>query len=381
MKKTELYRLLEIAFGILIGFLVIGQYFREKKNFADLALGGQTTSYQAKNDTNLIHICRINPTEESSLMNGWKARGEKQVLLCLGNSQTHSINQMKAGEVVYAELLHQRFNQTDTNREVLCASIPNVNMEELLLVFEYWHTKIPIQAITLPVFMDDFREEGIRDVFFGNLVSDKFQISDSSSAVVKKINKTLRKMKPIGAGDEGKSDLAALDATVQEKSETFLNDWLNIHFSPWSYRPNVRGAMFNDLYLLRNTVFGITAETKRKMIPQRYSQNMDALRTLLEHCQSSGIKMILYIPPIRNDVEVPYNLQEYDAFKQEISILAAQFHSDFYNWEGIVPAKLWGVKASTNGTGKSELDYMHFQYQGHVILADSLLMALKKSVE
>jgi hypothetical protein len=139
--------------------------------------------------------------------------------------------------------------------------------------------------------------------------------------------------------------------------------------------------MFNDLYLLRNKAFGITAETKRKMIPQRYQENMEALKVLLEHAQKWGIKVVLYIPPIRNDVEVPYNLKEYNNFKKEVGSLGEQYHCSFYNWENIVPAKLWGLKESTNGTGKPELDYMHFQYPGHVILSDSLLTALNKIVQ
>jgi hypothetical protein len=33
---------------------------------------------------------------------------------------------------------------------------------------------------------------------------------------------------------------------------------------------------------------------------------------------------------------------------------------------------LWGYKASTNLLDKREVDYMHFKYKGHQILADSI---------
>jgi len=364
---------------MILAFLVISVYFKENTKFEDLALGEHTSSYQGRADTNLIHVIRINEQEESSLVNGWKDRGQKKLIFCFGNSQSSSINQMKEGDVVYPELLHRRFEQEGNLLEVLCHSIPNANLQELLLSFEYWRGKLPIQAITLPVFMDDLREEGIRGVFFPNLITSKYQIVDSSEAIVQQINQSLRKLKSVknSAGGAEKTDMAALNETVQEKSETYLNDWLNVHFSPWAYRPNVRGAMFNDLYLLRNTAFGITAETKRKMIPQRYQENIDALKVILNRCQNLGIKVVLYIPPIRNDVEVPYNLKEYNNFKQEIANLANINHCTFYNWESIVPAKLWGLKGSTNGTGKPELDYMHFQCPGHIILSDSLYSALK----
>lgn len=100
---------------------------------------------------------------------------------------------------------------------------------------------------------------------------------------------------------------------------------------------------------------------------------MEALKRILELTASEEIPTLIYIPPIRTDVEVPYVLQEYEAFKTEMNdAVAAHPHARFKNWEGIVPGELWGLKASTTGDDEPELDFMHFQYRGHQILADSL---------
>ena len=75
---------------------------------------------------------------------------------------------------------------------------------------------------------------------------------------------------------------------------------------------------------------------------------------------------------IRTDVEVPYDLVEYETFKGQIEKLALLHHAQFANFERIVPGPLWGLKGSTTAGGKPELDFMHFQAEGHRILAEAL---------
>ena len=60
---------------------------------------------------------------------------------------------------------------------------------------------------------------------------------------------------------------------------------------------------------------------------------------------------------------------------ENIALTNSEF-IQFYNFEKIVPGELWGYKGSTNLLEKREVDYMHFQYKGHQILADSLIKYL-----
>ena len=147
-------------------------------------------------------------------------------------------------------------------------------------------------------------------------------------------------------------------------------------------RPNVRGDFFNWLYRLRNTVFRIKASTIRKMIPQRYELNMQALKLLVEDCVSERKKSILYIPPIRSDATLPYDENDYNNFKKQVKELSEKMGPLVYfrNYEGIVPAELWGYKAATNLQSDREIDYMHFQYRGHQIMADSLQLILNQAI-
>ena len=85
------------------------------------------------------------------------------------------------------------------------------------------------------------------------------------------------------------------------------------------------------------------------------------------------INTLVYIPPIRNDVKIPYDKKEYIDFKNEVKNIAQVYNANFVDLDNIVPGEHWGLKGSTNIGEDLELDFMHFQYDGHKILADTLL--------
>ncbi len=367
-----------LAATILAGVAI---YFlnRKQNNFENFALGKNTSSYFASIDKQSIHINKLNQTSLSSLKTGWINRGQKDVIFVLGNSQTHGINQKKKDHTNYAELLFRDF--TPDSIEILTHSIQNANLQEHLLSFAYCKEILPIRYLVLPVFMDDLRESGIRKLFFPKLIADNFKL-EGQSEIIKKINAEIKVEEVLdtlpNAAREIKEDFASLDQTVQERSELFLNNILDSLSGSWRNRPNLRGQFFVNLYILRNTVFNINAQTERPIIPQRYKENMEALKEILKYSEKSNIKVLLYIPPIRNDVKIPYNLKKYGEFKGELKSLADNYDNvSFKNFEDIVPGSLWGTKEATSFFDKEELDFMHFQYKGHQILSDSLSKSIR----
>ena len=376
--------LAEIVVGLALSYFIVTTYFSGDRKFEDLALGTETVTYNAVDEKGKsIHIQRSNEEESASLLDAWMERGSKPVILFLGNSQTHSINQQKEGEVNFIEILYK--NRANKQDDIVCISLPNAGLQEFYLTYKYWNKLLPIKAVVVPVFMDDLREDGIRDLFFTELITTKFQLSDTVDYISQKINKELRlnwTHQPTSKQLVGESDKHNLPETLQEKSETYLNNQLESRSKAWVNRPNVRGEFFNGLYKLRNTVFGIKASTIRKMIPQRYKLNMHALELLTDDCVVKGKKVILYIPPIRSDVVLPYNENEYQQFKIEVEKLASKNPQSVYfkNYETILPGKLWGYKAATSLNSEKEIDYMHFQFKGHQILADSLHVILNQAI-
>ncbi|NNC86323.1 MAG: hypothetical protein HKN75_09585, partial [Bacteroidia bacterium] len=273
----KLQRLLEIIVAFVLAMVFVGWYFAEKQDFENLALGEGTIPFFANDGTYPIHVDEITKNSFDSVMLGWEQRGKKDVIFCLGNSQTHSLNQLKEGEVNYTQLLFNEYQ--DKGYDVITHSIPNCNLQEFYLFLQFWKEHLPIKVVLIPTFMDDTRENYINTVYLPYLVEAKYSLA-SDDALAQKINAAL----DVGTED-GDEDMAALRQTVQEKSETFLNNWLDENFAPWEKRPNVRGAFFNWLYNVRNTIFSISAQTKRKVIKNAYDDNLNALNALFENLE------------------------------------------------------------------------------------------------
>jgi hypothetical protein len=367
-------RILQLLLAFLLAFIIIQFGFSGNTKFENFALGTETSAYFAKNSFNEpIHISRIDDNEVPGFIKSYINSGKPKSILFLGNTQTHSINQIKKDEINFIQILNDSL--ITTNSSVFCQSIPNANLQELLLSYLYWSDKFHAKTLVLPIFFDDLREDGIRDVFYPNLIKERYLIPDSSSHIVNKINKNLRTYWSQLIVSKNNFEV---EQTVQERVESYLNIFFNENVQSWNYRENVRGDFFVWLYKLRNTVFGIKANTVRGMIPKKYSDNMDALHFLLDKCKKEGVKVFLYIPPIRSDGSLPYHLEEYNKFKKDIKSICFNSGNEYYfaDFDNIIPGNLWGYKESTNLLDKREVDYMHFKYEGHRILADSILKHL-----
>jgi len=368
--KSKLY--VEILLGSSIAILALSYYFRGDVNTEEFGLGENTSSHYAKSNNNSIHLDKISFAELNDVDAGCTQRGNKNEIYILGNSQTHGINKFEPNQKTYNELLLLRLKDS---YDVITHSLPNANLQEFYLSYYFWQSSHKIDYLLMPVFFDDLRDDGIRDVFFPYFNEYPFTISDSNEIAIK-INQALKAQLKHAVKDD--PNMNALKQTVQESVEIELNNFVESKSATWANRPSIRGELFIQLYLLRNSLLGIDAQTKRKIIPNRYVDNMKALDAILKLAQKNNTKVLLYIPPIRSDVEIPYDRDDYKAFKTELSKLPASFANVTYvNLENIIPGKYWGLKASTNTSGKPEYDFMHFQYAGHQILDSALFSNLK----
>lgn len=334
--------------------------YSDRVNFADNALGEETVRYVAK--VNGVQIHHVELTEKDHQMALANRHPGKPVLFMLGNSQTHSINQMKEGEINFVEMIAN----TDSSEDLLVHSLPNASLQEQWLLWNWWTDSFQVKELVLPVFMDDLREDGIRSYFIDALVKKGYLIREQDP-LSQSINKEL---KTIYDAESAANTKTVKKSTPQERTEEYLEAYLSAHSAIWRNRENARGDFFLDLYNLRNKLFGINASTKRKMIPLRYSKNMAALELILSHSRDKGIKVYLYIPPIRHDLDLPYDAGEYAAFKTTLQEMASRYGAQLRDFDDIVPGQYWGTKNEGHG---HEIDYMHFQYKGHLILADSLI--------
>lgn len=359
-----------LIISLIISILFIQLFFgkSEKTKFEELALGAETSSYFYSINNYPIHITAMDSLD--NFIAGWKLRGNKDIILWLGNSQLHGINQLKPGDNTSPGYFYKSLK--NTNSDLLAFSLPNANLQEHYLLLEYLKSIIPIKQLIIGVCFDDLRESGIRH--------DLVRIT-KEDFIVKLLNNSqvgLNILQNNSQQISEKDDLAALNETVQEYTESRLNNWLNQNSDLWNSRPEIRGQIFNQLYLLRNNVFNIKPTSVRKMIKSRYNDNTQALNEIYSTGKKSGMKIFSYILPIRNDVEIPYNMTEYNNFKLLLDSLNNSSNNILFNFESIVPAEFWGTKDATRFGGEKELDFMHFQAAGHKILADSLWNRISK---
>jgi hypothetical protein len=332
----------------------------EQTNFAELALGEETTSVYASIGDHKIHCDGLADAEHCTA--DARARNAKRVALWLGNSQLHAINQLQPGDETATPLLHRALRPRGV--DVVAISMPNATPMEHYLLFSHLLSRLPVRYLVLSVVFDDLRETDVRSGMTAAL-------QDPATAEVLMRSESGRQILARYSGT-ATGDLAALDQTVQEHSETAMNAWLDQHSTLWSLRREARGWLFSNLRGLRNAALGITPQTKRKLIPARYRENMAALRAALDAAEVAGVDVLLYVAPIRNDVEIPYVEAEYARFKGDLESLAAEYAITYANLEDLVPAPLWGMKSRARGSDELELDFMHFQAPGHTMLAEAI---------
>lgn len=364
--------LLVLFIALLMSVLILryqSTLLVKDRDLEDLALGAETKTFYAAVNDRLIH-CR-DFRDVADCVTGYRQSGIDDLIIWLGNSQLHAINQMKPDDQTAALIVNHEMMRKSTY--VLTLSQPNANLQEHYVLYEYLTSILPVKTIVLPVVFDDMRENGIRE---------NLQAAFESEVVVKTLDTTL-----IGKGlvsnygdqDSAGNDMAALDGTVQDEVEAYLNDKFSEYSTVWNSRALFRGRIINSLYVFRNWVFGITPSSVRRMVPGRYVMNLQALEATLQSASDKSINVLLYIVPLRNDVKIPYDLNEYGRFKKDLSVMAKKYKVNFMNLEDLVPAEHWGKKDSTSIGGGAELDFMHFQAGGHKLLADELLKTLHKT--
>jgi hypothetical protein len=352
-------------FAILAGAVLALLFLRSglrgpATDFGDLALGAATTAVYASIDGHKIHCRGVDDAEECIL--GISERRSTRVALWLGNSQVHAINQLQPGQETATPIVHRRLRPRGV--DFVAFSMPNASLEEHYVLFTYLRQRLSIEYLVLPVVFDDLREAQLRPELMAALVDPATFESLQQTSVGRHIEDRY--------GESATSDLAALDQTVQEHSEKAINGWLERNSTLWSLRPEARGRLFSNLRNVRNKAFGITAQSKRKMIPARYRDNMAALEATLEAAQTGGIAVALYVVPLRDDVETPYDAEEYADFKRDLAATADEYGIELANLEDLVPGSLWGMKGTVKGSTELELDFMHFQAPGHALLADAI---------
>ena len=100
------FKLLIIICSIILTIIIVTFKFSTKTNFSDFALGNETVSYWAKDKhNNFVNVASIDSISSSQILNAFYHSNKDSAILILGNSQSHSINQIKSKQSTYVEIL------------------------------------------------------------------------------------------------------------------------------------------------------------------------------------------------------------------------------------------------------------------------------------
>ena len=220
------------------------------------------------------------------------------------------------------------------------------------------------------------RETKIRsdlEIIFNDISSKKILI-DKTKSGVKLYNNYLNQ-------NDNKDLALNKSVSLQKSSEKLLNHNLENFSTIWESREGLRGNIFVNLYQIRNSIFQINPSSIRKMIPGNYLKNLDALNDLINISKINKINIFIYIAPIRNDLKIPYKINEYTKFKNDIKKLSDDFDVNYQNFESKIPNSLWGKTYSTSINKEDEVDFMHFRAEGHDLLANIIFDELNNFLD
>lgn len=291
-------------------------------------------------------------------------------VMWLGNSQLHTVNQYRQGEHLAPYWVRASAKKPDCFLPY-GLSLPNANFQEYLALTAYVISVTHIDAAVLSLVFDDLREDGLR-ADFSSMLTQPMRANLVTSAAGQDI--LARYDLEHARVQEDQDENQGLAGFVQKRFEDSLTSILEETFPLWAERPNLRARVMTDLYYLRNFVLQIKATTIRKLIPARQARNMGALEATLQDLHKQRIPIILYIAPIRQDVPLPYEPAGYARWKVGVSELAARYDAKLLNLETLVPADQWGTYHA------DDVDFMHFQGNGHHLLAQALLPVLHKAM-
>lgn len=334
-----------LLLGLVIAFFAL-EWVRVHIVFDTETAGAAayTTSVFGKSGGLQVHCQDRRDTQKC--ITDYRASGSPPAVLWLGNSQLHSINRFRPGQETASQILHAKL--TAEGMYLVTYSQPNANLTEHQILFRQLKKEYKLKTLVLPVCLDDFRESGVRPTI--------------GDAVV-----------PGGQAPPPTQEQAF---SPQTHVEAWLLRNLGQHWTLWRFRPAIKGLVDYAAYASRNLLLGINAQTKRPVSAGLYSEKMKILREILGEAKASGVPVVLYVPPYRQDVSGPYVASQYEGFVRDLERLSDGDQVHVVDLTRIVPGPEWGMLKDPL-LKVEDYDFMHFTADGHRRLASELEKALR----
>ena len=368
LRNTNKTKWLALVLGVLLGLAALNYALgRFVVKSEDIAFGTETTGLLGGIGDTTMHC--MDSRDSGNCVKSYAKAGTPPAILWLGNSQLAGINRYQEGDENAPQILHKSL--LSRGQYLVIYSQPNANLLEHALVYTAVAPKFDTKLLMMPVVFDDIREHGVRE-HIANFAQDK-SIRDTvdTSALAPFLNPSIA-----SAMSSQDTDTPVKDRSLQKTSESKLTSWLEKHSRLWAARPALKGTLSSAIHQLRNKALGIHSTTKRAVPQNVYKERMQVLEIMLENARTTGIDVLLYVPPYRRDIDGPYIEDQYTAFKSDLMAIAKRTDAHYLDIETIVPGPEWAT-VTDRIFGFKEPDFMHFTAAGHQRLAGSLDTQLK----
>jgi hypothetical protein len=169
---------------------------------------------------------------------------------------------------------------------------------------------------------------------------------------------------------------ARVEKRKDEGAEAWLVEKIGNHLPIFEKRELIYYSMYNAMYRLRNWIFRIDTQSKRPILPTRYTQAMDFLELALLTAHEAGIQVLLYNVPLRQEVDTPYVPAQYEQFRKDLAAMAQRQHALYADYDDLIPKQHWGSWYATEYP-----DFSHFSGEGHRILAASVKRTIQPLID
>lgn len=366
LQRSSYLSWLPLLVGCLLSILLL-ELVRTRLviKLEEAALGVQT-SFAYEGDSSVWPLC-ADARDSVKCVESYKRAGQPPSILWLGNSQLAAVNRPKSGDRPSPVALHETLRAT--GHYVVTYAQPNANLMEHGLIFSALAPVYRPRLLILPVFLDDFREQGVR----ANVAEFMNDPAARAAVTASPISAHL----PVNLASPAAVEGGGHEATLQRRVEAYLEGKLSEWWPLWKSRVNIRGLLAYTLHQGRNKLFGINAQTKRSVSPQLYAEKMQVLDAILRHARANDIKVLLYVPPYRRDIPGPYVEAQYEGFKRDLKALAAKHQSYFADLDNVVPGPEWATVVDAV-YGFEDYDFMHFTADGHRRHAEALANVIRQ---
>ncbi len=305
-------------------------------------------------------------------------------LLYMGNSQVLGIMDRKKGDMLSAQwlqvLLARQSDHGHPLLDVRLESLPNLSMTEFLM-----------KLIAATQY-----SRGQVSVVLGSLVLEEFRflrVRDEVQALLEKVGarNTLMKLLAgnsdlqfgvhaveaglgVGASDDERAPGASKARVVMRISQVEDLLQLAVNRIPlFARRSDLYAGTTLAYYHFRNRLLHVTSATARPVPEPSFQANLEILELSLRYAQSQGLRVILYLGPIRPIQPNRNTPEDIARFRKDIPMLCHRYNVTCLDYTDLIPSRLWTNYPDWDVAAGGQPDFAHFTGAAHKLLAEQLM--------